>query len=195
MICAVILAAGESRRMGQPKLLLPLGDKTIIESVLENVIASKVDKILVVLGSNQKMMEKTIKNFPIEITINPRFSTGMLSSVICGFEALPAKTQGVLVVLGDQPSISSIIINDLISQYQKTKKGIIVPVYQGRRGHPILIDKKYKRKIHNLNSNIGLRELIHNHPEDILEVKIPHSTILQDIDTPDDYQKVQKKTP
>jgi molybdenum cofactor cytidylyltransferase len=192
MFCAIILAAGTSSRMGQPKLLLPFGNKTIIESVLQNVLESKADNTLVVLGANRENIEKKIKKYPVNITVNPNFSNGMLSSVICGINVLAPSVQAVVVVLGDQPSISSSTINTLIGQYQKTRKGIILPVYKGRRGHPILLDIKYKKKIKSLNQNIGLRELIHKHPEDILEVKVTNGSVLQDIDTPDDYCKELK---
>jgi len=178
--------------MGKPKLLLPFNDKTIIESVLKNVEVSKVDKILVVLGANREKIEKKIKNFPIKITVNPDYSKGMHSSVQCGFRSLPENTRAVLVILGDQPSVCSTTINILILEFQKGRKGIIIPVYKKRRGHPILIDIKYKNEIYNLDPNIGLRELIHNHPEDIQEVKIKTSSILQDIDNPDDYLRELK---
>jgi molybdenum cofactor cytidylyltransferase len=192
MIYAIILAAGASSRMGQPKLLLPFGDKCIIESVLENVTASGIDKSLVILGADQNQIKKRIQNHSIDIILNPRFSQGMLSSVICGFESLPNSARAAVVVLGDQPSITSRTINTLLEQYQKTRKGIILPVYKGRRGHPILIDTKYKKIIKNLNPNIGLRELIHNHPQDILEVQIKHRSVVQDIDTPNDYNQELK---
>ena len=192
MFCAIILAAGTSSRMGSLKLLLPFGNKTIIESVLQNVLASKVDKTLVVLGANRENIEEKINKYPVYITVNSDFPNGMLSSVICGLEALPASTQATVVVLGDQPSISKSTINTLIDQYKKTRKGIILPVYKGRRGHPILIDIKYKLKIKDINPDIGLRALIHNHPDDILEVKVKNGSILQDIDTQDDYRKELK---
>lgn len=189
----MILAAGESKRMGKPKLLLPFGEKTIIETVIENVIKSKVEKILVVLGSNRDKIEKKIKTFPVEIAVNPNFRRGMLSSVQSGFQALPENTQAVLVVLGDQPAISSSVINKIIDAFKKTGKGIVLPVYKNERGHPVLIDIKYRGEVENLNPDLGLRSLVYNHPEDILEVEVETQNILQDIDYKEDYRREIKK--
>jgi len=189
MIWAMILAAGESKRMGKPKLLLPFGEKTIIETVIENVIQSRVEKILVVLGSSWEKIKKKIENFPIEIIMNPHFSMGMLSSVQWGFQALPKNTQAVLIVLGDQPAVSSAIINEIIDAFKRTGKGIVLPVYKNNRGHPVLIDMKYRGEVENLSPDIGLRGLVYNHPEDVLEVEVGTPSILRDIDDMEDYRR------
>lgn len=189
MIWAMILAAGESKRMGKPKLLLPFGEKTIIETVIESVVQSKVEKILVVLGSNREKIEKKIKNFPLEIAVNPNFQSGMLSSIQLGFQTLPENTQAVLVVLGDQPAISSAVIDKIIDAYKRTGKGIVLPVYKNERGHPVLIDMKYRNEVENLSPDIGLRGTVYNHPEDILEVEVETSSILRDIDDLEDYKR------
>lgn len=192
MIGAMILAAGLSKRMGKPKLLLPFGDKTIIETVANNVLRSEADKILVVLGSDAEKVKKKIKNLPLKIIVNPDYQKGMLSSVQWGFRNLPDNTQAVLVLLGDQPGISATVINKVINAYKRTKKGIVIPVYNNNRGHPALIDIKYRKDIKNLNPDIGLRDLVYNHPEDTFEVEVESPSILQDIDDPDDYRKELK---
>ena len=189
MIWAMILAAGESKRMGKLKLLLPFGGKTIIETVIDNIIQSKVEKILVVLGSDWEKIKEKIKNFPIKIIVNPHFTKGMLSSVQLGFQTLPKNTQAVLVVLGDQPAVSSAIINEIIDAFKRTRKGIVLPVYKNNRGHPVLIDIKYRNEVENLSPDIGLRGLVYNHPEDILEVEVGTPSILRDIDDIEDYRR------
>lgn len=194
MIWAIILAAGESRRMGKPKLLLPFGEKTIIETVIQNAILSKVDEVLVVLGSSQDKIEQKIKKLPIKIIVNPHFSKGMLSSIQCGIQSIPKNAQAVLIMLGDQPSISSDIINKTIDSFKSTKKGIILPVYKNKRGHPVLIDNKYRDEFENLNPDIGLRELIHNNTEDIMEVELKTPTINQNINDVDDYKRELKNS-
>ncbi len=193
MIVAIVLAAGESRRMGKPKMLLPYGKKTIIETVIDAVIQSKVDKILVVLGSDRDKIERKIKSYSdIEIVFNPDYSQGMLSSVQTGFQALPLETQGAMVLLGDQPSVSTAVINTVIDGYKKQKKGITLPVYKTERGHPVLIDIKYQKVLKKLSPDIGLRGLVYNHPEDILEVVVEDPDILQDIDDIEDYRRELK---
>lgn len=192
MIWAMILAAGESKRMGKLKLLLPFGEKTIIETIIDKIFHSEVEKVLVVLGSNGEKIEEKIKNLPLKIVYNPDFRSGMLSSVQKGFRTLPEDTEAVLVVLGDQPSISSATIDKIINAYKKTGKGIVLPVYNNERGHPVLIDTKYQDEVQNLSPDIGLRGTVYNHPEDILEVEVDTPGVLQDIDDMEDYKKELK---
>jgi molybdenum cofactor cytidylyltransferase len=194
MIWAMILAAGESRRMREAKLLLPFRGKTIIETIIESVIRSKVDKILVVLGSDIEKIEEKIKSFPLEFAFNPDYRSGMLSSIQRGFKALPKDAQAVLIILGDQPSVSSKVINKIIAAYKKTGKGIVLPVYKKERGHPVLIDTKYRQEVAKLSPKIGLRKLVYNRPDDILEVKVETSSVLRDIDDAEDYRKELEKT-
>ncbi len=193
MIWAMILAAGESKRMGKPKLLLPFREKTIIEIIVATVVSSKVEQTLVILGSAPEKIVQKIKNYPVKIVYNRDFRNGMLSSVQCGFKSLPEETRAVLVVLGDQPSISTSVINELIDVYKSSGKGIVLPVYKKERGHPVLIDVKYGKEVENLSPEVGLRGTVYNHPEDILEVDVETSSIFQDIDYMEDYKKELKK--
>jgi molybdenum cofactor cytidylyltransferase len=113
----------------------------------------------------------------------------MLSSIQAGFRALPKKTEAVLVFLGDQPLIPSSVIDKLIAGYKKSKKGIFIPVFEKKRGHPILVDFKYKPEIEKLNPDIGLRALVFDHPDDLQEVEVDTPHILKDIDKPEDYKR------
>jgi molybdenum cofactor cytidylyltransferase len=115
----------------------------------------------------------------------------MLSSAQKGFVSIPEKAEAVLVFLGDQPRIPSSVIDQVITAYHSSEKGIVVPVYDKNRGHPVLISTKYREEVTHLDPEIGLRELIHNHPEDILEVQVDTSAIIEDIDTPDDYKNLK----
>lgn len=193
MICAVILAAGESRRMGTPKLLLPFGKTTMIETLVDEVLRSKSDKTLVVLGAEKEKIEQTLSNRPVENIVNSRYQEGMLSSIQAGFEALPDEVEAVLVCLGDQPLIPFFVLDKLIAAYKDTKKGIILPVYKKSRGHPILIDMKYKFEVQRISPHIGLRALVHDHPQDVLEVEVNSPQILKDFDKPEDYMKELKE--
>jgi len=192
MIWAIILAAGESKRMGEPKMLLPFGGKTIIEAVAECVVSSEVESSLVVLGAERERIEEKIRDYGIKSVFNPDFQSGMLSSVKCGFKAVPEGTRAVLIVLGDQPRISSDIINQLIEAYKRTGKGIVLPVFEGERGHPVIIDVKYREEVENLSPEIGLRGTVYSHPEDILEIEVDTPSILKDIDDETDYKRELK---
>ena len=186
-IWAIILAAGESKRMKVPKMLLPFNGKTMIEMVIENVIGSEVFRILVVLGSNRDEILGSISNLSVDHCYNENYRKGMLSSVQCGFKNLPADFEAVLVFPGDQPFIEPDVIDLIIKSYRETRNGIIVPVYINKRGHPVLIDRKYADEINILEENQGLRSLLKLHPEDVLEVKINSPGILKDFDTEEDY--------
>jgi molybdenum cofactor cytidylyltransferase len=189
MIGAVVLAAGESKRMGVPKLLLPYRGATIIEAVLDAVTASGADATLVVLGANRTAIRERIRRFPVSVAVNTRFREGMLSSIQTGISALPRRCRAALVVLGDQPALPPSALDALIDAWNEGRKGIVVPVFGGRRGHPLLLDLKYRREIDGLTPETGLRGLLAAHPEDILEVDVPDGAVLADIDTPDDYRK------
>ncbi|MCP4310470.1 MAG: nucleotidyltransferase family protein [Bacteroidetes bacterium] len=184
---AIILAAGSSKRMGSQKMLLPFGDSTILETVIQNVLSSTIDSALVVLGANHDQIRKVIDPLPVEVCINENHESGMLSSVICGFSALPDDTGTALVFLGDQPGIPPVVSNAVIEAYNESLHGIVIPVTDHRRGHPLLVDFKYKREIGRLDLEKGLRALMHHFPEDVLEVEVDQPGILLDIDTPEDY--------
>jgi molybdenum cofactor cytidylyltransferase len=187
-ICNLILAAGESKRMGQAKLLLPYQDSTILENVIENCLSSRADKTVVVLGAYRDKIIPLIEHLPLSTSYNQDYKQGMLSSIQCGLRSLSSDIQAILIVLSDQPGIPGQIIDRLIENYHRTQKGIILPVYSQKRGHPVLIDLKYREEILNLSSDLGLRALVHAHAEDVLEVSVDCPNILKDIDTPDDYK-------
>jgi molybdenum cofactor cytidylyltransferase len=191
MIWAIVLAAGESRRMGQPKLLLPFGRTTIIESVVHKLMESSLDGILVVLGHRWQGILDKLKNYAVETTVNPEYKNGMLSSVQWGFRKLPRDAQAALVVLGDQPGISARTVDLVIRAFRLGNKGIVLPTYKDSGGHPLLVDMKYRRIIQSLDPAVGLRSLLSRHPEDILRVALKARSALQDIDNPEDYRKAR----
>ena len=188
---AIILAAGSSRRMGTPKMMLPFAESTMIETVIDHVLASNVDSVLVVLGANHEKIREVVDPLPLEVCYNEKHESGMLSSVMCGFNALPEDTGTALIFLGDQPGIPPQVTNTVIDAYNDSLHGIVIPVYNHHRGHPLLVDYKYKREIEKLDLETGLRTLMHHFPHDVLEVEVDEAGILMDIDTKEDYHKAQ----
>jgi molybdenum cofactor cytidylyltransferase len=187
-IWAIILAAGESKRMGSPKMLLPFMGITIIENVIANVSGSKVDNIMVVLGADRDSIVKLIRTKAVNYCYNENYKDGMLSSVLCGFRNIPIGHSAVLVFQGDQPLITPNAINSVIEVYLSSGKGIVIPVYESKRGHPILIDRKYRNEIQKLNPAEGLRSLALKYSDDVLEVNTDVAGILRDFDTYDEYK-------
>lgn len=186
-IWAIILAAGESKRMGSPKMILPFRGMTIIEKVIENVLSSDVDKTIIVLGAGKEKILKLTEKLPVMYCFNGNYKNGMLSSVKRGFEYLPKDFRAAVVLLGDQPMIGASVINTVIKGYNESGKNIIIPVYNNKRGHPLLVDKRYWDEIISLDGPEGLKELINRHPDDLLEVETGNPEILKDIDTEEEY--------
>ena len=189
VVSTVILAAGESRRMGRPKLLMPFGDKSIIDVVINEAIRSKLNHLIVVVGSDKDKIKKQIQDYPLTITENPEYHRGMLSSVQYGLRALPDNHDAVMILLGDQPMIPASVINQVINSYHQTDKGIVIATHNGKRGHPILFEMKYRHEVLQLGPDHSLHDLTRNHRDDILEVEVDTPDILRDIDTIDDYNK------
>jgi len=187
-IWAIILAAGASTRMKKQKLLLPFKGKTIIETVVENAARSVNSNIVVVLGSHHEQISRQIENFDIKLCVNENYHDGMLSSVICGFNALPEEAKAALIFLGDQPQIPSLVTNLVVAAWKESGQGIVIPTIKRRRGHPVLIETRYKQEIENLDPNKGLRALSEQNKNDVYEMNCLIPEILRDIDTPEDYE-------
>ncbi len=192
MIWAVVLAAGESRRMGTQKLLLPFGDTTVVAAVVRSARASRAGRTLVVLGADRAAVRLELEPRGVEFAVNEDYQLGMLSSVQAGFRALPADAAAAVVMLGDQPFLPSRVIDAVIGAYEEHGRGIVIPAFQGRRGHPVLIDLKYRGEVLALDPADGLRRLMRAHPGDILEVEAGDANILRDLDTPEDYAALPK---
>lgn len=188
-VSCIVLAAGKSTRMGRQKLLLRYDGKPMIRSIVEKTISSNASPTIVVIGSHKEEVKNELTDCSVLLSENERFEEGMLSSVQTGFSAVPPESEGVLVLLGDQPMVSETVINRLISVFQKTAKGLIIPTFNGKRGHPVLISSKYKQSINSLNPEMGLRELFLKNSRDILEIEVQTEDVLKDIDTPEDYQR------
>lgn len=188
-IWSIILAAGESKRMGIPKMLLDINGKTMIENVIDNVAKSDSNSILVVLGAGNEKLVDVISRYKVRHCYNENYREGMLSSVQCGFKNLPGDPEAVMVFQGDQPFISPEAINTVIDGYRTSGKGIVIPVYKGRRGHPLLLVRGYRGFIEHLDPGEGLRSLADLYPGDVLEVMTDDPGILRDFDTYDDYIK------
>ena len=186
-IWAIILAAGESKRMGSPKMLLDFNGRKMIEMSISNVTASKVDKTVVVLGAHRNEILKAVGALPVIFCNNVNYSDGMLSSVKCGLTCLPDQFEALMVFQGDQPFIDPSVTNMVIDTYRSSGKGIVIAVCDGKRGHPLLLDFKYIKEIGNLDPKVGLREIARKFPDDVMEVETGNRRIFRDFDTYDDY--------
>ena len=186
-VSALLLAAGESQRMGRLKQLLPLGGSTLIEVALENLLRSRLQEVIVVLGFGAEEIRPRVEAKGVRVAVNPRYKEGMASSLRVGLDALDPRAEGILVALADQPFIPPEVIDRLIEAFQGTSKGIVVPTFQGRRGHPVIFHRRYMEELRSLSGDQGGRELLHRNPKDLLEVEVDCPGVITDIDTLEDY--------
>jgi len=193
VISAIVLAAGKSRRMGVEKLLLPLEGKPLVAHIVDEVLESPVDEVLVVVGSNQAQIEQALSGRRARLIVSPDARGEMLSSVRCGVAAASEECQAALVVLGDQPGISAGLIADLVRAFRSGGKGIVAPAYGGKRGHPILFSMKYRDEVLSSYDDVGLRGLSRAHPGDVLEIPASTADVLEDIDVPEDYRRLLRR--
>ena len=173
--------------MGELKQLMPLGKNTILGQAIDNLMGSAVSEIIVVLGYKAEEIIKAIAAKPVKITINPDYQQGMSTSIIAGLNLVNPKAQAVMLALGDQPFVTSQTINRLIEEFYNHDKGIAIPTYQGKRGHPLIFTIRYKPELLELKGDIGGREIIKHHPQDVLKVAVDSESVIADIDTEEDY--------
>jgi len=198
MISAIILAAGKSARMGNPKMLLPWGDTTIIEHVISVFSQAGIKDILVVTGGARKQVETVIlecrKKYPVRSVYNENYMMGdMLSSIQCGLRQITNPSiEAAMIGLGDQPQVQERSVRLLCEAFLQTKSPLIVPSFQMRRGHPWLVASPLWNELIKMDSTQTPRDFLNAHAENIYYVGMDTPTILSDLDTPDDYQAAQR---
>jgi len=192
MIYGIILAAGEGKRMGKLKLTLPLGNRKLIEWVLQAAKLTPLDKYFLVVRPEDKDIIKIGKAWGAEIVLNPDFRKGMSTSIEKALLKINTQeVEGFFLILGDQPLITSKIINKLIKSFSPGKKEIVVPYFKDKRGNPVLFDIYWKDELMAVTGDVGGRVLIKAHPEKVKRVNVSDETILFDIDQEKDYLKAQ----
>ncbi len=196
MISGILLAAGESKRMqGAFKPLLKWGKRTIIGECIHQMRNSRLAEIFVVLGHRELDVRQSLAGSGVQYAINKNYKKGMLSSVKTGLSIIGPNEDAVLIGLVDQPMIKSSLIDKLILAFEEGEKGIVLPNYQDKHGHPIIISTGYVDEIMQIEDNTesGLRKLIDANRGDWLEVPVDTSDVIEDIDSPEDYQRLSRQ--
>lgn len=190
MIAAVVLAAGLSRRMGQAKLLMPVGGRAIVRYVVESVLAGGVDLVWVVTGPDVEPIEAALAGLEVQIAVNPAPEEGQASSLRAGIAALPASVDAVLIALGDQPSLAPPIIPALLAARRTSPKLIVAPRYRDGQGNPVLFKREIFPELLRLTGDQGARPIIQKEPARVewVELDLP---MPPDVDTLDDYEKIR----
>ncbi|MCX5645158.1 MAG: nucleotidyltransferase family protein [Phycisphaerae bacterium] len=217
MINAIVLAAGESKRMGMPKPLLRFprrasvparlcgrsrttqdvscgdarptksGDTTFLEQIVSVLQRSEVGRIMVVLGSQAPMIRASIDLSGADVVINENYHEGQLSSLVAGLKSLPPAADAILLCLVDNPFVTVGSVDGVVGAFGETGKPIVVPVFNGRRGHPALFARPMFDELLNAPLEKGARHVVQSNEDKVFEVQIPDPGILARIDTPEDY--------
>lgn len=189
-IAGIVLAAGESKRMGGPKMILPWANNTVIGQIIKILKKAGLNDILVVTGGWREEVKRVLVNYQVRSVYNPNYKDGgMVSSVQVGIEALEPGYDAALITLGDQPFIKLDVVTSILNFYRTSSSVLIVPSYEMQRGHPWLVDKSLWGEIHKLGKANTLRDFLNMNQGLINYLQVNSNSILLDLDTPEDYQK------
>jgi len=190
MISAILLAAGQSKRMnGENKLAKKIQGIPLIKLSVKNILASSINELIIVLGHQKEIIEKLVdKNEKIKFIFNKDFESGMSSSIKIGLNHLSEKTEAFFICLGDMPMVSHVIYDQLIKS--KDNKEIIVPTYKGGQGNPVLFDKSMKEKIMDTTGDVGAKKILELNKDKILNLEINDQSIARGFNTQDDFSSL-----
>ncbi len=186
MIAAVVLAAGSSSRMGEPKQLLRIGAQSLVRRIVEEAVASHVSKTIVVIGSEAGAVRAELSALPISLIENPRWSEGIGTSIAAGVEAANG-CDAVVILACDQPDVSAATINSLVAEHHRTQKPIIASAYSDTLGIPALFAREYFAALRELPPEEGAKRVILAHPASVAAVAFAAGAV--DLDTRADYAR------
>ncbi len=198
MFIAIVPAAGKSTRMGQPKLLLPLGDRRVIEHVLDALGESQVARVVVVLQPGSDELRSVVSKYAkVEVASLPAPTPDMRASIVFGLDYAerqcgPEPLHAFFIALADLPTLSTSVIDQLAEQFLRTSRSIIVPTFSGKRGHPALFDWKLVPQVRALPPDRGVNHLIAQLASEVDEYPIGDAGVLEDLDTPQDYDRIRR---
>jgi molybdenum cofactor cytidylyltransferase len=189
-VSALLLAAGSSKRMGQPKQLLPLNEKPLIRHCIDTIILAGIWDVAVILGEDAAKIVTfldALSPLPLKISFNKDPGSEMADSVRIGMRTINDTSSGVLICLCDHPLVSKETLKSLINLHREGPQKIIIPVYHGKRGHPTLFSRTVIAEVF---QGLTLRDIIQKDPDRIRLVEVPDEGIILDLDTMEDYRKI-----
>jgi molybdenum cofactor cytidylyltransferase len=191
-ISALVLAAGESKRMaGKHKLLLPFAGKTVVECTVDAILQTDIGEVIVVLGHEAQAVRRILGGRQLRFVYNPDYRQGMASSIHAGLAALAPDAGAVMISLADLPLVQTAELNLLISAFLQSKtKTIAVPTFAGQRGNPVIFDLRYRSEMLALRGDVGCKSILARHPEAVLEVEMPTANVLEDVDTVEAHERL-----
>lgn len=193
-VAAIILAAGQSQRMGAFKPLLPFGDRTVIDTCIEHLRGGGVGSVIVVLGpgATAAQLKDHLKDSRAVFAINPDPASEMSASIACGVHQLPLQTKAILITPVDHPAVPSEVVTILIDEWKKGGR-LVMPTWNARGGHPVLIDLSFRDELLSLDPTRGLKGLFDARSDQVRRVSVGSNYIARDMDTWDDYQSLHQE--
>jgi len=193
-VAGLIMAAGRSSRMGANKLLMDDGGKALVARVAEHALAADLAEVIVIVGHQEPEVRAALAGLPVRFVLCPDYADGMSASLRCGLKALPADIDAALVLLGDMPRVGTNLLRRMIAAFNPTEgRSIIVPAFQGKRGNPVLWDRRFFPEMTTLAGDVGARHLIGEHAELVVEIEAEDAGILLDVDTPEAYRTLSQE--
>ena len=190
-VAAIILAAGRSRRMGAFKPLLAFGNKTVIQTCIDNLRAAGVEEVVIVLGHKAEDVADHLKTSSVAFVTNPDPDSAMSKSIALGVAALSPSAQAALITPVDHPAVPAQVIHAIIETWRAGAR-LIQPEFESRGGHPVLIDLDYRDELTRLDQQEGLRGFFASHRQEVVRLSVDCGFIAQDIDTWDDYVRLHE---
>ncbi|HEY5884319.1 MAG TPA: nucleotidyltransferase family protein [Pyrinomonadaceae bacterium] len=190
-IAAIVLAAGRSRRMGQFKPLLPFGDRRVVDHCLDSLRRGGVESIVVVVGHRAADLQNHLQTANVVFALNPDPDSAMSDSIACGVKLVPPSAKAILITPVDHAAVPPPVVSNIIGAWQEGAR-LVVPTWEGRGGHPVLLNANFREELLRLDQERGLRGLFEAYSEQVKRLKVESSYIARDMDTWDDYISLHK---
>lgn len=188
---AIVLAAGQSARMGRPKPFLQLRGKPLLAHVLDTLRDAALEEIILVLGADADRVRDAIPLDGTRPVFHPGFAEGMSSSLRAGIRAASSDADAFLIVLGDQPLVTTRTIRAMVDRHASARSKILVPTFAGIRGNPVLLPRVFSGEVSSIRGDVGCREIVSRHADATEEVPVDDPGILLDVDTPEDLRRIE----
>jgi molybdenum cofactor cytidylyltransferase len=194
MIAGLILAAGESSRMGTDKATLAYRGRTFLEAIVQTLREADIEHIVVVLGHHGEEIQRQINVEPVQVVINPDYRSGQTSSLQVGLRSLLAdESEAILLCLVDHPAVAAETVRRLVATFRQSSAPVAIPTYQGRRGHPVLIARQVFAELLELASDVGADSVVRRYRPATRFVEVEDEGVVMDVDDPESYRRLTGK--